>query len=117
MDFPDLELEKLKKELSEAKAKLEKYEAILKDNDLLDSVPAVGDSEVIIRNQIAKIRNAVEKGAVLELNEVKILDLLVKNLLLIQGKAVPVEEKKPKTPEKIDPAKLLSIASKKIVDE
>jgi hypothetical protein len=116
MDFPDLELDRLRKALVECKSQIEKYESILRDNDLLDSIPTVSDAEFVCRNQIAKYRLAVEKGAVLELNEVKVLDLLVKNLLLAQGKASPVVEKKVSN-EKPDVAKLLKLASTKDADE
>lgn len=112
MEFPDLELERLKRDLAECKAKLEKYEVILKDNDLLESIPEISDTEFVCRNQIAKYRLAVEKGAILELNEVKVLDLLVKNLLLAQGKAAPVAEKK-KEEGKADIGKLLALAGGK----
>jgi hypothetical protein len=117
-EFPDLELERLKRELLELKTKLEKYEQILKDNDLLESVPITSDAELICSNQISKYKKAVEAGAVLTLEETKILDLLVKNLLLARGKTVPdVKEKKNKKEDKPDVAKLLQIAGTKITDE
>lgn len=115
MEFPDLELERLKKELAELKAKVERYEGVLKEHDLLDAIPTISDAELICTNQIAKYRKAVEAGAVLTIEEMKILDLLVKNLLLARGKSIPdVKEKKVKKEEKPDIGKLLALAGEKV---
>ena len=111
MEFPDLELERLKKELSEYKAKVEKYAAILKENDLLDEVPAVSVIEDICLSQLEKYNNACQKGAVLTLEEVKIVDFLCKNLMLARGKTPPAEKKGKKgVHDKLDIGKLLRIA-------
>lgn len=111
-DFPELELERLRKEAAELKLKVERYEAVLKENDLLDAVPTVSDAEYVCSNQIAKYRAAVEKGAVLTIEETKILDLLVKNLMLARGKAVP-EVKEKKKEAVADIGKLLKLAEGK----
>lgn len=117
-DFPDLEqttdleLLRTRKELTELKAKLERYESILKDNDLLDSAPTVSDAELICTSQLAKYQKVTANGGVLSLEEVKIVDLLVKNLLLARGKTVPVEkEKKGKKDKQEDVAALLKLAN------
>ena len=113
MDFPELaqlELEKLRKENLELKQKLQGYEAILAENDLLDAVPTISDAELICTQQIAKYRKAVDSGAVLDLNDVKILDLLVKNLMIARGKATPEVKEKKKPHDKLDIGKLLKLA-------
>lgn len=120
-DFPelqessDLELLRTRKELLELKAKAERYEQILKENDLLDSVPASSDTEILCVKQLSKYREVVDKGIPLSLEDVKIVDILHKNLLLARGKAVPAEDgrTKKKKEEKVDVAKLLQLAGSK----
>lgn len=114
MDFPDLELERLKKELAECKAKVQKYERILQEHELMDAVPSITVAEEICLSQLEKYNDACKKGAVLTLEETKIVDFMVKNLLLARGKQVPVEDKrKKKKEEPVDIAKLLQIAGGK----
>jgi hypothetical protein len=117
--FPELdqlELEKLRKEVSQLRSKVESYEQILKDNDLLDAVPTASDVELLCINQLSKYKKATDAGAVLSLEEVKIVDILHKQVLLARGKAVPDEGKKKgkKKEEKQDLGKLLAIAGEKI---
>ena len=117
MDFPELsqlELEKLRKEVTELREKLQKYEQILTENDLLDSVPTASDVELLCISQLAKYKKATDSGAVLSLEEVKIVDILHKQVLLARGKApAEVKEKRQKKEEPMDVAKLLAIAGGK----
>ena len=113
----DLELLRTRKELAELKAKVERYELILKENDLLDSVPTTSDAELICTSQLAKYQRTTAAGGVLTLEDMKIVDLLVKNLLLARGKTVPAEDgrkKKNKKEEQKDYAKLLQLAGQKL---
>jgi hypothetical protein len=101
MNFPEidnLEISKLRKKVAELEIELTKAQEVLKDNDLLEEVAKVSDTEAICTNEIGKLRMASDNG-ILTLEDVKILDLLVKNLLAIKGKA-PAEgaaKKKGKT--------------------
>ena len=123
LDFPeiehtsDLELLRVRKELIEAKAKLVKYEEILKENDLMDEELAatsqVSDMELICCREIERYNELSAKNSGLQLEDYKILDLLHKNLLLARGKAVAPEAKKTKAEEKKDVATLLKLAEKK----
>lgn len=110
----DLELLRTRKEVVELKAKLQKYEQILKDNDLMDGVePVVSDVEQICVREIQRYNELSQKGAGLTLEDNKILDLLHKNLLLARGKAVAPEAKKTKKEEQKDVATLLKLAEGK----
>ena len=110
-NFPEidsLEISKLKKRVAELEIELTKAQEVLKDNDLLDEVLKVSDTEAICTNEIAKLKIASDNG-ILTLEDVKILDLLVKNLLAIKGKT-PIEDKsKKKGPQSV--AELLSIVN------
>lgn len=110
----DLALLKARKEIIELKAVLQQYEGILRENDLLEEAPkTVSDAEGICIRELARYNELSQKGAGLTLEDVKIVDLLVKNLLLAQGKR-PVEvEKKTKKEEKADVATLLKLAEKR----
>ncbi len=110
----DLELLRTRKELLELKTKLAQYEAILAENDLLEDAPKiVSDAELICTRELARYNELSQKGAGLTLEDVKIVDLLNKNLLLAQGKAPVVIEKKTKKEDKQDLATLLKIAETK----
>lgn len=107
-NFPEidnLEISKLRKKVAELEIELAKAQEVLKDNDLLEEVAKISDTEAICTNEIAKLRIASDRG-ILTLEDVKILDLLVKNLLAIKGKA-PEEVKKKKGKSSV--AELLSI--------
>lgn len=117
-DFPeieDLEILKLRKELQELKAKYAEAEQILKDNGLLDKVSTESDEIRVCKTQIAKLAEISDKGIPFQLEDIKVLEILVKTLMLAKGK-LPVEtkEKPKKKEEKPDIAKLLSIAGEKI---
>jgi 16S rRNA C1402 (ribose-2'-O) methylase RsmI len=110
----DLELLRTRKDLVELKAKLAQYEAILSENDLLEDAPKlISDTEIICTRELARYNELSQKGAGLTLEDVKIVDLLTKNLLLAQGKAPVVVEKKTKKEDKQDLATLLKIAETK----
>lgn len=108
-NYPEVsvvETESLKKQIRDLEEQLIRANAILKENDLLDNVSYISDEEVICVNEIKKLRIASDNG-ILTFEDVKILDLLVKNLLAIRGK--PVEEKKSKKKGVKTVAELLSI--------
>ena len=105
-----LEIERLKKKVAELELELAKARAILKENDLEEEIANVSEAEAICANEIHKLKVASDNG-ILTLEDVKILDILHKNLLLARGR--PVEEKKDKKKGAKSVAELLSIVDKK----
>jgi hypothetical protein len=109
-ELDDLEIERLKKKVAELEISLIKANSILEDNDLLEEASTVSDTEALCINEIHKLRVASDNG-ILTLEDVKILDILHKNLLLSRGKsdaeAVGSKKKGSKTV-----AELLSIVGK-----
>lgn len=118
LDFPelgetsDLELLRTRKELLELKSKVANYEEILKENDLLDAVPTTSDMELISVRELSRFNELSAKNIPLTLEDIKVIDILHKNLLLARGKAVAPEAKKTKKEEKADVATLLKLAEK-----
>jgi len=109
-ELDSLEIERLKKKISELELALAKAQAVLKDNDLEEETASISDAEAICASEIHKLKVASDNG-ILTLEDVKILDLLHKNLLLARGR--PVEEKKDKKKGAKSVAELLSIVDKK----
>lgn len=109
-ELDSIEIQKLKKRISELEIELSKAQAILKENDLIENVSQVSETEAICTNEIHKLRVASDNG-ILTLEDIKILDILHKNLLLAQGR--PVDEKKDKKKGAKSVAELLSIVDKK----
>jgi hypothetical protein len=109
-ELDSLEIKQLKKKVAELEIELAKAHTILKENDLLEKASQVSDCEAICANEIHKLRVASDNG-ILTLEDVKVLDILHKNLLLAQGR--PVEEKKDKKKGAKSVAELLSIVEKK----
>ncbi len=110
-EIPDLEVVSLRKRVQELEKKLGQAQAVLRDNDLLDEqLTHISDEEVIVIAQIAKLRELSDKDIPFQLEDVKVLEILVKCLLSIRGKSVPVEGGKKKKSENVDVAKLLKIA-------
>lgn len=105
----DLELLRTRKELAEMKVKVARYEEILRENELLDSVPVTSDTESLCVRELQRYNELSAKKVPLSLEDIKVIDLLHKNLLMARGKAVPVE-KKTKKEEKVDIGKLLKLA-------
>lgn len=105
-----LEIERLKKRVAELELELAKARAVLKDNDLEEELATISEAEAICANEIHKLKVASDNG-ILTLEDVKILDILHKNLLLARGR--PVEEKKDKKKGAKSVAELLSIVDKK----
>jgi hypothetical protein len=105
-ELDSLEIERLRKRVAELEIELAKAQEILKENDLLEEVSIISDAEAICANEINKLKIASDNG-ILTLEDVKILDILHKNLLLARGK--PVEEKKDKKRGAKSVAELLSI--------
>lgn len=103
------EVEKLKKRVAELELELAKAHSILKEHDLEEEIVTVSDAEAICISEIKKLKIASDNG-ILTLEDIKILDLLHKNLLLARGK--PVEEKKDKKRGAKSVAELLSIVGK-----
>ena len=96
-DYPELieiDNESLKRKLIELEAKVAHYENILEENDLLDTPKTVSKEEYICLKEIEKLKQVSDKGA-FTLEDTKVFDLLVKNLLAIRGKA-PVEKESKK---------------------
>lgn len=109
-ELDNVEIEKLKKKVLDLEIQLAKAHSIIKDNGLEEEVPSISDEEVICINEIKKLKVASDKG-ILSFEDVKILDLLVKNLLAIRGN-VPQEKKSKKKGVKTV-AELLSIVDGK----
>jgi hypothetical protein len=112
-NYPEVasaEVERLKKKVAELEIELAKAHSILRDNDLEEETANISDAEVICVNEIHKLKVASDHG-ILTLEDVKVLDLLVKNLLAIRGK--PIEEKKDKKKGTKSVAELLSIVDRK----
>lgn len=108
--FPDLEVLSLRRKVQELEAKLEQAQAVLREHDLLDAKANISDEEIITTKQIAKLRELSDKNIPFQLEDVKVLEILVKTLLSIRGKSVPVEQKTRKKEAAPDIAKLLKIA-------
>lgn len=109
-----LEITKLRRKILDLEVEVRKYRDILQENDLLDEVDdsSISNEEAICLEQIKMLKELSDK-APLSLEDVKILDLLVKNLLAIRGKA-PVEDSgKKKKKAEVNVADLLKIAERK----
>ena len=111
VDIDNLEIKQLKKKISELEIELTKAKKILKDNELSDETSLISDEELICINEIHKLRIASDNG-ILTFEDVKVLDLLVKNLMVIRGKPF-LEEKKVSKKGTKSVAELLSIVDSK----
>ena len=109
-ELDSIEIQKLKKRISELEIELSKAQKVLKENDLLENTSQVSECEAICANEIHKLKVASDNG-ILTLEDIKILDILHKNILLAQGR--PVEEKKDNKKGKTSVAELLSIVERK----
>lgn len=79
-------------------------------------VAPVTDEEIIALKQLERLKKlALERE--LTLDEVKRMDLLVKNKRLAQGNATNINDNKKDLPKDVTPAQLIQIASRKIVEE
>lgn len=97
--LPDLEIVRLRTEIAGLKKQLEIAQQILKENGLEEVGPTVvSDEEQICVKQIGILKQLSDKGLPFANEDVKNLEILVKTLLAIRGKA-PVEAEK-KTPKK-----------------
>lgn len=105
-ELDNIEIERLKRRINELEIELVKAKSILEDNDLIEDLPSISDTEAICINEIRKLKLASDAG-ILTLEDIKILDLLHKNLLLATGKVV--EHKKEKKRGVKTVAELLSI--------
>jgi hypothetical protein len=108
--FPDLEIIELRKRVRELEQQLAQAQAVLRENDLLDEKVSISEEEQIITRQISKFKELSDKNIPFQNDDYKNLDILIKALLAIRGKAVPVVKEKKKKKEKPDLAKLLKIA-------
>jgi hypothetical protein len=105
----DLEVLELRKKVKALELENAKFKALLTEHRILDGVQAVSDAQVIcVSGLIALKEMQKQSGGYLDLEQVKVLDVLHRNLLLAQGKPAGEEKKKPK---KEDVATLLSIVS------
>lgn len=109
-ELDSLEIERLKKKVAELEMELAKARAVLKDNDLEEEAANISEAEAICANEIHKLKVASDNG-ILTLEDVKVLDILHKNLLLARGR--PVEEKKDKKKGAKSVAELLSIVERR----
>jgi hypothetical protein len=109
-ELDSLEIERLKKKVAELEMELAKARAVIKDNGLEEESTSISEAEAICMSEIHKLKVASDNG-ILTLEDIKILDLLHKNLLLARGR--PVEEKKDKKKGAKSVAELLSIVEKK----
>ena len=109
-ELDSLEIKSLKKKISELEIQLAKANSIIKDNGLEEETCSISDEEIICVNEIKKLKQASDNG-ILTFEDVKILDLLVKNLLEIRG-TLPQEKKSKKKGVKTV-AELLSIVDGK----
>lgn len=107
--FPDLEVVRLRRRIQELEQSLANAQSVLREHDLLDAKSHVSDEEEITTKQISKLRELSDKGVPFQIEDVKVLEILVKTLLSIRGKAMPIEKPKKKE-EKVDIGKLLKIA-------
>lgn len=113
--LPDLGVLRLRLEVAELKKQLEMAQTVLKENGLDEVGPKpIEPAELICITQIDLLKQLSDKGMPFAAEDVKNLETLVKTLLAIRGKALPIVEEKKKKPEpKQDVAKLLSIAGDK----
>lgn len=105
-----LEIERLKKRISELEFELNKARTVIKNNNLEDESNNISEIEIICINEMHKLKIASDNG-ILTLEDIKALDILHKNLLLARGR--PVEEKKDRKKGAKTVAELLSIVDKK----
>ncbi len=109
-ELDSLEIERLKKKVAELEMELSKARSILRSNDLEEETANISDAEIVCVNEIHKLKVASDHG-ILTLEDVKVLDILHKNLLLARGKQV--EDKKDKKRGTKSVAELLSIVDRK----
>jgi hypothetical protein len=110
MSFPELdslEIEKLKKQVRELQLQISKYKALLQENEIdAEESNTISNEELICVAEIAKLKEISDKSGLM-IEDVKILDILVKTLLSIRGKAPEPEKKQKKGVKSI--GELLSI--------
>ena len=104
--LPDAEIVSLRKQVRELEQKLAQAQSVLREHDLLDEKSHISDEENVAVKQISLIKELSDKGIPLQLEDIKQFEILVKTLLSIRGKTIPVENTKKKE-EKVDVAKLL----------
>jgi len=111
-EVSDLEVERLRQEISQLKEELLKAQSLLKENGLIDKVTKVSDAEQIAIDQLSRLKYVSDSGLSFDIETTKIYSEMVKTLMLARGKT-PVEEKKKEKHEKIPTATLLNIAGNK----
>ena len=109
-ELDSLEIERLKNKIAELEMELSKARSILRSNDLEEETANISDAEIVCVNEIHKLKVASDHG-ILTLEDVKVLDIWHKNLLLARGKQV--EDKKDKKRGTKSVAELLSIVDRK----
>lgn len=107
---PVLDQAELLSEISSLEAQIENYKHILKQNGI-ETTGELSDEESICISEIHKLRKLSDTRG-LQNDEVKNLDILVKNLRIIRGQSVETSGKKNKLGKK-DTKELLSIISGK----
>jgi hypothetical protein len=114
-EFPeiaDLEIIGLRQKVRELEAENAKFKQILKDHRLLDGVQAITDAEIIAVSGLLHLKEIQKRGP-LQLEDIKIYDLLHKNILMAQGKKVPEEKEKKSKDKQPDVGNLLKMATGK----
>jgi hypothetical protein len=106
-ELDSLEIERLKKKVAELEMELAKARAVLKDNDLEEEAANISEAEAICANEIHKLKVASDNG-ILTLEDVKVLDILVRNLLAIRNNNTETDKKEKKKGKK-SVSELLSI--------
>lgn len=112
MSFPELdnlEIESLKKNLRDLNLQLAKYKALLQENEIdIEESPTMSNEELICISEIAKLKDISDKAGLM-IEDVKILEILVKTLLSIRGKSPEPEKKIKKGAKSV--GELLSIVA------
>lgn len=107
-DYPEVNVALLNKRIQELEIQNAKYKKLLVDNEVIEEDVQINEVEIICVSEIKKLKDLSE-GRGLDLNDVKMLDILHKNLLQARGSYK--EDSKKKTGPK-DVAELLRIVEK-----
>lgn len=100
--LPDLEVVRLRQENAALRKQLEVAQDVLRENGLEDVLPQqVEPAELICIKQIGLLQQLSDKGLPFATEDVRNLEILVKTLLTIRGKA-SVEAKETKSKKKPD---------------
>lgn len=105
------QLKKAHEEIAHLKQLLMSYSPLVGQPE----VAPVTDEEIITLKQLERLKQQALIRE-LTLDEVKRMDLLVKNKRLAQGAATQINDNKKDLPRDVSPAQLIEIATKKIIE-